>query len=237
MSVRFMLKLAGLVIDAGAEYEYSRDFCKEYLCNASSADFSVQSSDVKINPDFLDVENPPDDFVDSICLLQAIADKLPLHNAVLCHGAAISYNGGGYLFMAPSGVGKSTHIRLWRQHFGERVDIINGDKPIIKLTDEGCYICSTPWAGKENWQKNVSFPLKAICFIGRANGDEPSCDRISGCEERLLRQIYLPREMESAAKTLELADSICAEVPLYDLKVNISEDSVKTAFENIVGNR
>ncbi len=237
LSVRFKMKLAGLVIDVCAEYDYVRNNSEKYLCIADDADFCVCSTDAKINPDLLDIDNPPADYVDSICLLQAIADKLPMHNAVLCHGAAISYNGGGYLFMAPSGVGKSTHIRLWRQHFGESVDIINGDKPIIRLTDNGFYVCSTPWAGKENWNKNVSFPLKAICFIDRANGDKPTCKSVSGCEERLLRQIYLPREQSCAIKTLELADAICAQVPLYNLRADISEDSVKAAFECLIENR
>ena len=35
-----------------------------------------------------------------------------------------------------SGTGKSTHILLWRQRFGERGDIINGDKLFLRRLNE-----------------------------------------------------------------------------------------------------
>ncbi len=39
---------------------------------------------------------------------------------MLVHSSALVYDGGAYLFSADSGVGKSTHTRLWLQAFGER---------------------------------------------------------------------------------------------------------------------
>ena len=46
---------------------------------------------------------------------------------MLVHSSALVYDGGAYLFSADSGVGKSTHTRLWLQAFGDRVHILNDD--------------------------------------------------------------------------------------------------------------
>ena len=36
---------------------------------------------------------------------------------------AIAFDGAAYLFTAPSGTGKTTHLRLWRQYLGSRVTV------------------------------------------------------------------------------------------------------------------
>ena len=54
-------------------------------------------------------------------------------STMLIHSSALVYDGGAYLFSADSGVGKSTHTRLWLQAFGDTVHILNDDKPVVKL--------------------------------------------------------------------------------------------------------
>ena len=48
------------------------------------------------------------------------------------HGAVIRYKGKAYLFTAPSGTGKTTHIRQWLKK-AEGTFVVNGDKPLIKV--------------------------------------------------------------------------------------------------------
>ena len=85
-----------------------------------------------------------------LCIYRAIAEKLPLYNRFVMHGAAISFEDKAYIFTAASGTGKSTHIRLWRKAFGNPVGIVNGDKPVIEIKDDGTsLVYGTPWAGKE----------------------------------------------------------------------------------------
>ena len=36
-----------------------------------------------------------------------------------------------------NGTGKSTHARLWRETFGDRVWMINDDKPLLRIESEG----------------------------------------------------------------------------------------------------
>lgn len=49
----------------------------------------------------------------------------------------LEIDGKAYMFSAPSGTGKSTHAKLWRDCFGDRVTMINDDKPLIKFREDG----------------------------------------------------------------------------------------------------
>ena len=84
------------------------------------------------------------------------------------HGAAIAFDGAAYLFTAPSGTGKTTHVRLWRQYLGSRVTVVNGDKPFLSLEPDGTVrVWGSPWAGKERWQSPISVPLCGVCLLER----------------------------------------------------------------------
>ena len=131
----------------------------------------------------------------------------------------------GYAFAARSGVGKSTHIGLWKKNFGERVHIINGDKPIVKITDHGVIAYGTPWNGKEGFGENRSCPLRALCFLER--GTENRIEPISTDDAvaRIFPQIYLPREAKAAAGTLELLDSFVKKVSFFRLSCNMEDEA------------
>ena len=156
------------------------------------------------------------------------------------HGAAIQYDGRAYLFTAPSGTGKSTHIKLWRRYLGAAVRVINGDKPFVlvpEAPDAVPVAYGTPWSGKECWQENASAPLAGICLLSRAESGATRIDRIPAADalDRIIRQVYLPPNALAAANALELLDALLARVPVYDLAVDMSEDAVRTSFEALTG--
>ena len=72
-------------------------------------------------------------------LLRDLSNQMADRNVFLIHGSSLALDGRGYLFTAPSGTGKSTHSRLWKEVFGNRVIMINDDKPFLRMgmgTDE-----------------------------------------------------------------------------------------------------
>lgn len=132
-----------------------------------------------------------DDYLETLAVFRHIAEYAPLHQRCVFHGATIEVDGRAYIFTAPSGTGKTTHIRMWRQVFGERVNIINGDKPMLRIVNAktpgadasgtsgagtgttgtgGTSILAygTPWCGKEGWQRNTHAPVAGICVVTRA---------------------------------------------------------------------
>lgn len=86
----------------------------------------------------------------------------------LMHGSVISTQGQGYMITAPSGIGKTTRTKLWVDEIPDSF-VVNGDKPLIRVTEEGIRIYGTPWCGKEGWNTNASVPLRAIFLLERAD--------------------------------------------------------------------
>ena len=232
---RFCITLAGVRVELRSRFPLAHTFCKDYLEDSAEADFSAEAADSEIIKLLETTDVPGAPQAELLALHRAIAEQLPRYDRFLIHGAAISYAGKAYLFLAPSGTGKSTHIRLWRTVLGDRVGIVNGDKPIIDASGAVPKVCGSPWAGKENWQKNVSVPLAAVCILRRAETD--SICRVTPGEqlEALLRQVYQPDDCEARMKTLSLADRVFCAAPLFELACTPMPNAACVAFAALTG--
>jgi hypothetical protein len=228
------IKMADFVIEIDNRHTFIEKMCKDYLTSDEGADFSFVITEEDIEKEKkLCEEDFPNGYIEAICAYRKIAEAIIEHDAFLMHGAVIEMDGRAYAFLAKSGTGKSTHIALWRKALGEKVHIINGDKPIFRYINGDLFAYGTPWCGKEGWHKNTSAKLKAICFLER--GEENSIEPISPSDSsgRMLRQILMPSEPQGAIKTLELVDRMLKDVPLWLLKCNISEESAILAFNTM----
>lgn len=177
-----------------------------------------------------------DGYLETLAVYRRIAEDFPRRGILLMHGAAVSYAGRAYLFCAPSGTGKTTHVRLWRRFLGLEAQVVNGDKPLVRREADGRFsVCGTPWAGKEGWQANVSVPLAGICLLARAA--ENTIVRVDGAAalERVLEATYLPADAAAAAATLGLLDALLAAVPAYRLCCDRSESALRCSFEGLTG--
>ncbi len=154
----------------------------------------------------------------------------------ILHSSALAWNGQGVAFSAPSGTGKSTHTGLWRERFGEAVEMINDDKPAIYFDGEQPMICGTPWSGKTAINNNTIVPLKAIVFLER--GDTNAIRRLDTVESmfHLTTQITRPYFDELLGmRLLDFSERLLACVPIYCLTCTISHEAVDTAFNAIFG--
>ncbi|MBP3871777.1 MAG: hypothetical protein J6E46_12480, partial [Faecalicoccus sp.] len=78
----------------------------------------------------------------------------------------------------PSGTGKTTQYRLWR-NIDTTVRMINGDKPILENRNNQIIAHSSPWNGKEKYgAAGISVPLKAIILLEQ--GIDNKIQHISG---------------------------------------------------------
>ncbi len=182
-----------------------------------------------------------DAYLQELALYRAIAEEAPKHGVFLMHAAVLAYGGRAYAFTAPSGTGKSSHLRLWKAAFGNAVQVVNGDKPLLRVGTAaaagGLPITAygTPWCGKEGWQTNTHAPLCGICFLER--GDKDSCERIQASDAlaAAMRQVYMPRSPESAVLTLGFLDALLNSVPLYRLRCTMGQSAVRASFEVMTG--
>lgn len=235
----FTVRLAGQLISIHSRYDLLYNYCRDYCVECSTPDisFSITQKEVEYERSIPDTQQSyTDEYLETLAALRKISEWLPRRNCLTCHGAAISYDDRGFLFTAPSGTGKSTHIRLWRKYLGSEVKIINGDKPLLSVEANRIRIHGSPWAGKEGWQRNRSADMEAICFLEQASANKIS--RLSPEEgvDRLLHQIYLPVDQYSMEKTLEMLELLLKSIPLYLLRCDISEDAVRCSYELLTGN-
>ena len=230
------LLLAGLNVEADTKLEFAERLTEDYRSLAEAVDFSVSvtDEDIRYEAEMSDIRYPKG-YLESIALYRKIAEKLPYFDAIVFHGAVIAYKGKAYAFTARSGVGKTTHIRLWLERFGNDVHVLNGDKPILRVIDGVVYAAGTPWRGKEGYGIPEMLPLAAVAFIDRA--EEPSATEITTSEAlmRFASQIYVPNEPRAAALSLSVLNKIISGVKLFDVKANMKPESAEISFAALTG--
>ena len=226
------INVAGLNVGIKYRYEFTREYVSGYLTDAAP-DFTVEATDSDLAEERLLAEEPlPDEYLEYVAVYRKIADKMTEYDGAVFHGAVLEVDGAAYLITARSGVGKTTHIRLWCDLFGERVSVLNGDKPIIRIIDGTVYASGTPWNGKEGYGKCGMAPLRGIAFLER--GKENSYKRLSVSEGlvRFMGQIYMNREDSAViTKTLRLSNRILSTVPLYEFSCNMDISAAKMAHD------
>ena len=85
----------------------------------------------------------------------------------LFHAAVVSHEGKAYMFLGPSGTGKSTHARLWLKYIGG-TELVNDDNPVVRVGGGSATVYGTPWSGKTPCYRNVSYPLGGIVLLSQA---------------------------------------------------------------------
>lgn len=230
-----ILSLAGLNVEVNARYPYTADLAREYLSDSSRIDFSVfaDDDDIKAEADASELEYSRG-YLESIAIYRKIAEKLPMYDAVVFHGAVIACEGKAYAFTARSGVGKTTHLRLWLEAFGEKVHILNGDKPILRVIDGMVYAAGTPWRGKESYGIPEMLPLAAVAFLERA--EQPSAREINASDAiaRFASQIYIPRDAHSAVLSLSVLNKLICGTSLYEVRANMDISSALVAYGTLI---
>ena len=228
--------LAEKIINIKTDSPFAERFCADFITNKTEVDIFAKAEKEEVLREIEEAEvRTSFDYAEILCIYRHIAEALPLYSRFVMHGACLKYGENAYIFTAPSGTGKTTHLRLWQKHLGDKVSVINGDKPILKIENGVVTVFGTPWAGKENLRSNDSAPLKAICILKR--GKENKIYKVNPREHfaTLLNQIYLPKNEAAARKNLELFSQLISIVPVYVLECDISETAVKTSFEALTG--
>ena len=231
MAFEFNIKIAGMTFAISTEYAYSQKYCKNYLIDEPGEHkIVVTQQDVEAERHLCmetdtgvseTLQVSPDYYLESVCLLRALANYITLHNRILMHGSAIAINGKGYIFTALSGTGKSTHTGLLRKLHGENAVMINDDKPFLHIADDRIYVCGTPWMGKHFLGNNITVPLAGIFFLRRSEENVLTKMEPDAAVTLLLSQCHRPEDPEQTMYTLEMIDSILNRVPLYDFGCNM----------------
>lgn len=178
-------------------------------------------------------ESPSDAALESIAVYRKLIDALLPYDVLMMHAAIVVLDGQAVAFAAPSGTGKTTHARLWCAHFGRRAEILNGDKPLLRVCQDGFWAYGTPWKGKENLGTTGSAPLRAVCFLEQ--GAQNAIRSIGGAETlcRLVQQVLIPAREPELSLTLGLVDRLMEQLPFYVLSCTPEESAVCTVYDRL----
>ncbi len=228
-------KIADVIFDANLIYPYTEKLCRSYLYVGK--DPAVFTADMKqediayeksLAPDF------PEPYLESLALFRKLCHYV-LSNAdgIIFHSSAIMVDGEAYLFTAPSGTGKSTHARLWREMLGDRAVMVNDDKPIIRYIDGDFYVYGTPWNGKHRLDTNCRAKIKAICAIRQATENEIRRAPVNEMLITILNQTIRPDNIEQMDKLLGLIDKMLRTVDIYQMGCNISREAAELSYNTM----
>ena len=215
-----------------------RSFFKGYESEGESdflitvTDDEIRSEETAHNNNYRWKRSP--DELEFGAALRKIASCLSGQGVILFHGSAICVDGKTYIFTAPSGTGKSTHSRLWRELLREHdVVMVNDDKPFLKV-EEGCVTAfGSPWRGKEGLGCNMSAPVEAICRISQ--GTEKVI-REATPEEMysiFFEQSLRPFDKEGTENYLHTLDVLTRSVRLYKLECDMSLEAARLSYDTM----
>lgn len=231
----FTIKLADINIEIDNKYDYIYKQCKDYLTDEpSNVKISCSKEDILAENESAEY-NYSKGYLESLAIYRKICEKIADFNAYLLHSATVEVGGYAYSFMCASGGGKTTHISIWKKLLGDKMTIINGDKPIYKIIDGEIYVYGTPWAGKENYNTNTKAKVKAFCIVNKSLKNSISELSVDSALDLVMRQIYFPHDPIACVKVLDLFDKTMNSVKLYSLDCNMELDAGKVSYNKMTG--
>ncbi len=233
-------KIADINIEINSLYEEVHLLCQEYvsndqpLVNVTTTIEDIEFERIKSVKDAeLEGREPyefSNSYLETLAVYRKIAIALLDYDILLFHGSVVAVNDEAFLFTARSGVGKTTHSRLWLENISGAF-IVNGDKPLLKITNNEVVAYGTPWQGKECYGTNCKVKLSSICLIERS--DNNTIEEVDSKQmlPHLIQQSYRPGDANSMLQTMNLLDMLLKSVKLFCLHCNMDSEAAILAFK------
>ena len=223
-------KIADIIVEYTAKYEELKRLSEPFGYNgAKPAQLFLSVKDEYLNS-LLSRAGEIEDYAIATQFNRAAIN----YGTMLVHSSALICDGGAYLFSADSGVGKSTHTKLWLKAFGDKVHIMNDDKPVVKLYDDRAVAFGTPFDGGSGIALNESYPLRAIIFVERG---EQNSVRIPDSRE-IIQKLYFQTarmvDRETAEKMLVNMEKLISLTRFYVLTCNMDISAAYAAYNSII---
>ena len=226
-----LCKIADLLVEVPATGGMAPR-CKEYLCE------EVRKPDIIITSEKYSPKRYSDKLDEQgVAYLESgyqFCIELLKFDGLYIHASAVELNGQVYLFSGNSGIGKSTHTRLWQQVHGEAACIINDDKPALRKLDNCWYVYGTPWCGKDGINQNRKAELAGICFLSRG---EKNCIRKLEKQEAFAKIVAQTVRKFNRLENLDLmihhVNNLVNDIPIYELVCKPDRDAAILSYETM----
>ncbi|MGN0452851.1 MAG: hypothetical protein ACI4GZ_03520 [Ruminococcus sp.] len=224
-------KIAELTVEMSPRFEETAHWYKPYEVSEDAvADFELVASDEQIDYFVKEGVGITPEIAENLVFCNGFHFQLLKWFGTYIHSSAVLQNGRVYLFSAKSGVGKSTLTsRITRLY--PTAQVINDDKPSIKLVDGVCCVYGTPFAGGTDKQLNLSGELGAVVFLERADKDELTEIGAAQSIALLLDEMPMPKGPKARSRILSICSDIIEKYPFYLLKCTNTDNAAKVAYE------
>ena len=106
------------------------------------------------------------------------SQRILAFQGIAIHASTVIKDGKGFAFLGKSGTGKSTHSSLWRTVWGDEVELLNDDNPIVRVIEDDVWIYGSPWSGKTRCFKDKKVKLGGIVKLNQAPMNK--CEIVKG---------------------------------------------------------
>ena len=184
-------------------------------------------SEIVVDVDFAD---DCDWWVMNELIMIAYVYSAAFHDAVLMHASCVCFDGQGVAFVGPSGIGKSTHSRLWVNYI-KGSSLLNDDQPIVRLIDGVPFLCGSPWSGKTACYKNKVVQLKALFCMEQAKENRVELLTPQMMFGQLLSSCAMIKEDPATfAAITQILASIAGQVKAFRLWSRPEKEAAELAF-------
>ena len=155
-----------------------------------------------------------------------VMELLRKHRGFILHGCGVRGAERGWLFLGPSGVGKTTMGRLW-ERAGEGV-VLNDEYTVVRELDGHSRVFGTPWLGSGRLCSADSEGLDRVIIL--EHGAENRLVPVEPVEalKALWPQLYLPLwSQEGMDATLGTGASLVQRVSFFRYSFVPHEDAVE----------
>jgi len=144
------------------------------------------------------------------------ANLLSRHQGIMVHASGLVAQGQGFIFVGPSGAGKTTLANFWHGQRG--VTVLNDERLIIRKKGGAFWLYGTPWNTVFSGCSSAAAPLKKIFFISHARKNVIEKTTAPQAFYSLFSQLFLQYwDSEAVTTSLKFCEALLETVPSFHL--------------------
>ena len=230
-------EFASVVVRIESIYDYFHNMAKNYKTNKEAKyNICICEDDIKAEINNEEDKKFPMYYLETLAIYRKFLDIAINEGVFLFHSSSFMIDENAYIVTAPSGTGKSTHVRYLSEVYKERFSYINDDKPLIKLDNGDFYVYGSPWNGKHKLDNNVNKKLKAIFFLKRSEKDDVKKMNASNAFNVIYSQVHKPKGIDALKLIIDYITKLASIVSCYELFATNSVSSCEASGKVIDDN-
>ena len=223
------MTLAGVELTIHLRSEKTAVFFSGFLdpCGPDEGAVSVPVEDIHEHMEKWQTNNKA--YIEYLLSAFYSCDALLRNRCCIFHGVVFLWRGKAFLFTAGSGVGKTTQLKNWQTMCGDELDVLNGDKPVLREEGDLITVYPSPWKGKEHLGDDVlTARLSGIIYLEQADRDSIRRMTPEEAVEPILRRVLSTfGTQEIVLNACRFCDSLLRTVPVWHLA---NRGSIESAF-------